>query len=138
MRIHADSDALTEWLGAPAPDNASQLLRAASSLVTDATTTSLYPVDDDGVATDSDVLQALSDATCAHAAQMSRAGIDPLAGEAGLPAEIASKALGPANFSYATAAQVASAKASLLTDLCSQARLILSEAGLLNNDIAGC
>jgi hypothetical protein len=63
---HATSEQLATYLGAAAPADASRLLARASELIDDALLTAEYAVDDAGAATDSTVLAALADATCAQ------------------------------------------------------------------------
>ncbi|MEU7046042.1 hypothetical protein AB0A77_34000 [Streptomyces varsoviensis] len=65
-RPYATPEQLTAWTGAPAPDDAEQLLRRASEDVDSALLTAVYPVDADGDPTDPTITAALADATCAQ------------------------------------------------------------------------
>jgi hypothetical protein len=128
--VYADSDDLAAWTGTDAPGNATVLLRSASILVRDATISALYETDDDGYPTDTDVLQAFNDATCAHAAALDAADVNPLA--AGTQAGISSTAIGGASISYAGADAAASVRLDLSRSLCQEALRILHHAGMLS------
>lgn len=72
MDPYGDTDALEAFLStsplaltAPTGDEATRLLTRASTRV-DAVVTASYSVDSDGIPTDPDVAQALSDACCAQ------------------------------------------------------------------------
>lgn len=131
--VYATSGDLATWTGAAAPDNATTLLRTASLLVRKATRAAIYNVDSTGAPTDTDVIDAFRDATCAQAAAMDANDVDPLAGQAGASQEVASTSIGSASVSFANGSADTSA-ADLLSDLCSEAAMILGEAGLLNNE----
>jgi len=128
--VYADSSALASWTGAAAPSDATALLRSASILVRDATISAIYSTDDDGYPTDADVSQAFEDATCAHAAALSAAGVNPLA--SGAVAGIASSAIGGASISYAGSDAVANVRLDLSRTLCQESLRILHQAGMLS------
>lgn len=76
MRQYADSTALAAYPGGdtvPAED-AEALLRTASRAVDKLLTGILYDTDSDGLPTDTDVAQALEDATCAIAVEAQATG----------------------------------------------------------------
>lgn len=131
--VYATSGDLVTWTGASAPDNVTTLLRTASLLVRKATRTAIYNVDSAGAPTDQDTIDAFRDATCAQAAAMDANDVDPLAGQAGASQEVASSSIASASVSFASGSADTSA-ADLLSDLCSEAAMILGEAGLLNNE----
>lgn len=76
MRQYADSTALAAYPGgsAVASDSVDLLLRTASRVVDKLLTGILYDTDSDGMPTDTDVAQALSDATCAIALEADARG----------------------------------------------------------------
>lgn len=127
--IYATSDDLAAWTGAAAPSNAAALLRSASLLVREASATALYDVDGDGYPTDTDVAQVMQDATCAHAAALDAAGVDPAA--AGTDAGVASTSLGGASITYAGASDAAVSRLSLTYRLAPEAARILHNEQLL-------
>ncbi len=129
--IYADSDALAAWAGASAPSNASVLLRSASLLVRQATLPAMYAADDDGLPTDADLLQAMSDATCAHAAALWAAGINPLSADGDIET-IKASGIGTGRVEFAGADASANNRFSLLTQLCQESLRILHGAGALN------
>jgi hypothetical protein len=132
--VYATPTDLAAWTGTAAPANATTLLRVASGLVRRDTLTAWYTVDETGAPTDEDVAQAFSDATCAQAATWAALGIDPtLAGlDTGAAGRVvASKALGPANISYAGADDTAARRARVASELTDEAAGILADVGLL-------
>lgn len=131
MLVYATSADLTKWTGTTAPDNADQLLRTASLAVRNATKTARYDVDTDGLPTDADTLQAFKDATCAQAAALAAAKVDPAAGGVLKAGVATSKSVGSASIGYADSAAAAAAKQALLTSLCPDAASILTQAGLV-------
>ena len=140
MLVHATASDLTAWTGTTAPANATALLRSASLLVDEATVTAVYATDDTGKATDTTVLGALRDATCAQAAAWAALGVDPVAGPAQQGATpVSSKTLGSGSVSYDTSAAasvtVQTARARAVTELADDARRILAAAGLLRTAI---
>lgn len=135
MLVYATVDDLDDWI-TPIPTNADALLRSASLRVREATKTARYTVDGTGLATDATVLQAFKDATCAHAAALATAKVDPAGGGVLTKASTAAaKSVGSASVSYADAASAAAAKASLHTSLCPDAVTILQQAGLLSGEV---
>ena len=138
MLIYATVDDLTDWTETTAPDNATQLLRTASLLVRKATLTARYATDTTGLPTETLVAQAFRDATCAHAAAMDAANINPLAGGAVTTAATAtSKKVGSAQVEYAGSAAAAAARAELAECLAPEAQAILQHAGLVPSAVAG-
>jgi len=121
----------SSWTGATAPSNATTLLRSASLLVRKATAAAIYPVDTNGLPTDADILAAFQQATCAHAAALQAAGVDPAA--AGTVPGIGATAIGSASVTYAGAAEATAAKQRLTQELAPEATLILQAAGLIGN-----
>ncbi len=128
---YATSDDLATWTGATAPSNASALLRTSSLIVRRATMTATYATDEPGLPTDADVVDALRDATCAQAAALAANDVDPAGAAAGAAGEIASSSIGSASVSFATDADTSALTRSLLSDLTSEAAMILGNAGLL-------
>lgn len=63
--MHATTEELTEWLGSEAPQNAGRLLQRASNLI-DSVVVAPYAKLADGTIIDSNVSDALRDATCAQ------------------------------------------------------------------------
>lgn len=125
--VYAEPSDLVDWTGQTAPDNADVLLRSASLLVRQATRSALYATDASGLPTDADVVSAFTAATCAHAAALAGAGVDPLA--AGTDGAVTATSIGSASLTFD--AKAASTRASLSTSLCPEAAAILDAAGLL-------
>ena len=134
MLVYATPTDLAMWAGDPAPINASQLLRSASILVRDATRAALYDVDQAGKPSDSDVLTAFKDATCAQAAMWAAAGIDPTEGGVAIgEPTVASKSMGGRSISYtdlSSSVTVQQDRAKAARELCAEAVAILEAAGL--------
>lgn len=74
-RVYATEAAYVTYTGAAAPANVAMLLRIGSRVVDALLTGVVYDVDDDGLPTDVDVAQALSDATCAIAGEAAGTGV---------------------------------------------------------------
>jgi hypothetical protein len=130
--VYATSADLADWMTPTAlPANAAQLLRTASMTVHEATMTSYYDVDGTGLPTDATTLQAFKDATCAQAAALSLAGIDPLSGGVLKSGVASQKAVGSARIDYADATAAAASRQALTTDLCTEAHRILQQAGIM-------
>lgn len=127
--IYADPADFVAYTGSAIPDNITALLRSASILVREATVSAVYDVDDDNLPTDTDILTAMRDATCAHAAALDAASIDPLA--AGTEAGISSTSIGGAAISYLGHVGSEARRQALATSLAPEAALILRAAGLL-------
>ena len=124
--VYAEPSDLVAWTGQEAPANAEVLLRSASILVRQVTRSAVYATDADGLPTDAATAGAMLSATCAHAAALAGAGVDPLA--AGTDAGVASTSIGSASISFE--ASGLSARAALRTQLCPEAQAILDAAGL--------
>lgn len=138
MLIYATDADLTDgdvpWLPST-PANSGSLLRSASLLVAESTAGSLYCADDTGLPTDSIVLDAFTQATCAQVAQWVALGMDPLNLGLDASAPVRTKALDGASIGYdtsvTTSAQALAARQAAATELCSQAIQILREVRLL-------
>jgi hypothetical protein len=127
--VYATSAELAIWTGASAPSNAVALLRTASILVRRATRSAVYSTGSDGAPDDDDLADVFSDATCAHAAAMAAAVVDPLA--AGTETVVASSSIGSASVSTLASPGAEAARLSLSTTLCPEATAILDDAGLI-------
>lgn len=127
--VYATPDDLTTWTGQPAPDNAEQLIRAASMLVRGATRTAVYATTPGGLPRDEDTLEAFRDATCAQAAWWAAQGIDPDNPHGG-PRVAQSKSIGSASVTYADSTDILAARAAAANSLGSAALTILTDAGL--------
>lgn len=128
----ATSQDYLDYTGASAvPDNITALLRSASRLVRRDTVTAVYDVDTAGNATNSVVIDALRDATCAQAAAWDDQKINPLAGGVVVANPVAtSKSLDGASITYAGAQQAAAVRAAIADCLVPEAVDILTAAGL--------
>lgn len=132
----AQPDDLAAWTDAPAPANAKPLLRAASSLVLQATASSYYAADPvTGLATDPVVAQVLNDATCIQAAAWAALGINPLTGGVQVAGVASSKSIGTAHITYADGAAAATAKAEALTKLVPEAARKLVENNMMDTNV---
>lgn len=134
--VYATTEDLANWTGEEAPANATPLLRSASILVRGATRAALYDTDAAGKPSDTEVLQAFSDATCSQAAAWGAAGIDPTEQGVGLAAPaVVSKSMGGRSVQYADlsgSVTIQQARAQAATQLCAEALAILAGAGLLS------
>lgn len=130
MIVHATTTQLAAWLNTTAPPNAATLLRSASILVSRATITAIYDVDDTGTATNNTILAALADATCSQVATWIALSIDPAKGAADAGGAIAAKSIGSASIQYASYASTIEARARAATELSQEALLILADQGL--------
>jgi len=132
--VYADSAELVTWTGAPAPANATQLLRSASMLVRSATATSVYGVDETGLPSDANVAEAFRDATCAQVASWVGAGVDPSGAGLSTTAPVRGKKLGSGSVEYDTAVSGSvtafQAKRAAAVTLCPEAFMILQQAGV--------
>lgn len=127
---------LTTWMGQAPAGNATALLRAATSLVLEATASSYYDTDPvTGLATDPVNAKVLSDATCIQAAAWDTLGINPLTGGVHTASVASQKSIGTAHITYADAAQAAAAKVASLTSLVPAAARKLQENNLLDSNI---
>lgn len=133
--VYATTADLADWSSLPSPVNATQLLRSASILVRNGTMTARYATDEDGLPTDPKVVAAFREATCAQATLWQATGIDPATGAMITTNPVASKGIGTARISYDTSAAASVAALSIrrdaATSLCTDAWLILQQAGLV-------
>jgi hypothetical protein len=122
-----------QWLdGATPPDNAVTLIRYASALVRTATRNDLYNVQPSGLPVDSDIADAMRDATCCQAAMWSLAGINPAAGVVGREVAIQSQTADGGSVTYADSIKAEEIEAAL-DRLSKAALLILRNAGLASS-----
>jgi hypothetical protein len=127
---------LAAWTQQAVPANATPLLRSASSLVLDASSSSYYAADPvTGLATDPVVAKALNDVTCIQAAAWAALGIDPLLGGVVVASVASEKSIGSAHLKMADAAQAADAKAKALTTLVPAALRKLHDNNLLDSNV---
>lgn len=66
MPTYATASDLTAWTGTAAPDDADRKLKRASEIIDAALLTAYYATDNTGAATDTVIVAALRDATCAQ------------------------------------------------------------------------
>ncbi|WP_130012143.1 hypothetical protein [Serinicoccus sediminis] len=136
---YATTAELQGWLppSYPWPDNADQLIRTASQLVRSATRTAIYDTTPAGLpAVGSDAADAMRDATLAQVEAWLQLAIDPAKGAADDGTKtVASKTIRGATISYAVYAGVAQARADAATHLCTEAALILGNAGLTSGAV---
>jgi len=130
--VYADADDLTTWLGEPAPDNATSLLRHASSRVANACRCDIYDTQPNGLPVDDDIREALMEATCAQAERWKELNVNPAAGAGGFDVQITSSSIDGSSLST-TAATVDAARAEALDGLCELSVSILRNAGLANS-----
>ena len=102
MLILATTDELTTWMEAPAPDNATVLLREASGLVSDACKCDIYDTQSNGKPSDPDLVEAMMEATCAQAEAWASAEMDPTKGPGGQAPRLTTSAIDGASLSYDT------------------------------------
>lgn len=127
---------LATWTGTTAPTNAVVLLRSASSLVLQATSSSYYAADPTtGLATDPVVAQVLNDATCIQAAAWASLGIDPLTGGVKVTRVMSSKSIGTAHITYADGVAAAAAQEKALTQLVPEAVRKLVENSMMDSNV---
>lgn len=128
----ASPDDLATWTGGTAPANAAALLRSCSALVLDATEGAYYDVDDaTGLATDTQILEAMRDATCIQAAAWDALKIDPATGGVLVSNVKQSKKIGSASITYADTAAAAAARAHAYKNLVPDAVRKLQQNNLL-------
>lgn len=133
----ADDFAASDWNITPPPANLDRLLATASRMVRRATMTAYYATDTAGSPTDSDVAEAMREATCAQAGTWGLTDIDPAKGGVQLGGKlIASKSLLGGSISYdngaAGSVTTMQARGTAATELSTDAYLILAEAGLVS------
>jgi hypothetical protein len=123
---------LANWTGAAAPANAIPLLRSATSLVLEATSTAYYSTDPlTGLATDPQLSVALRDATCIQAAAWATLGFNPLTGGVVTSQVKSKKSIGTAHIEYADAAIAAQARADAIAGLVPDAMRMLEQNNLI-------
>jgi hypothetical protein len=128
----AQPDDLAAWMGdTPAPANATVLLREASRMVLEATSTAYYDTDTNGLATDTVTATALQQATCIQAAAWNAIGYDPLTGGVQVTAVKVAKGIGSARIQYADAAMAAQARSDAINGLVPAAVQVLELNNLL-------
>jgi hypothetical protein len=127
----AQPDDLAAWMGTELPDNATVLLREATRMVAEASSTAYYDTDANGMATDTVTAQALNQATCIQAAAWNAIGYDPLTGGVQVAAVKVAKGIGSARVQYADAAQAAAARAAAINGLVPAAVQVLELNNLL-------
>jgi len=131
---YATRDDLATWMGATAPVNADVLLRSATTLVYDATEEAYYTVDPTtGLPTDTQLLGALRDATCAQAAAWDAIKYNPLTGGVVTALVKKSKKIGSASFDVAGADVAAASQAAAAGELVPEALRILRRNNLVGN-----
>lgn len=138
MYVYATVDQLEGWLQAPVPDNSPALLRIASNQITEAIRYAFYTADAvTGKATDTTVLQALQDATCAQVEFWIAAEIDPVAGSVQENTRPLQSKILSASVTYdrSSAAELTLARTAGALTLCEQANTILDQAGLLRGTV---
>jgi hypothetical protein len=141
--IYATPTDLSAWTGAAAPANATQLIRSASRLVRQATSVAFYAVDAQLMPTDTGLVQAFKDATCAQVTLWAVNGIDPSSGGITAAGVLKARAIGTAKLDYDTTAATSvtafAAKAFAARTLCRESIEILQQAGITTNSpwIAG-
>jgi hypothetical protein len=124
---------LSEWTGSAAPDNALPLLRSATLIVVEATSTAFYDVDaETGIATDSKVKQAMQDAVCIQAASWAAIGYDPLTGGVLVSSVASSKKIGTAAVTYSDGFLASEAKALAINGLVPEAVRKLDHVNLIS------
>jgi len=130
--VYADADDLTTWLGEPAPDNATSLLRHASSWVANACRCDIYDTQPNGLPVDDDIREALMEATCAQAERWKELKVNPAAGAGGCDVQVTSSSIDGSSVS-AAAGTVDAARAESLDGLCDLSVSILRNAGLASS-----
>ncbi|KHJ74659.1 hypothetical protein [Rhodococcus sp. Chr-9] len=134
MLIYATPAELTTWMGRDAPDNATTLLREASTLVADACLADIYDTTPDRMPTDQSLRDAMRDATCIQAAFWAAHGIDPAKGRAGMDEIVVSSSIDGAS-ETTNAGELEAAKASSMDGLVPTALRLLRFAGLASNAV---
>lgn len=126
-------DLMDGWLvEEPETAVATRAIKFASQLVRTATRCDHYEVDPAGLPTEPDVIEAMRDATCAHAAMWIEAGINPAAGTLGREIGIASQSADGGSVTYSDAITAEEVAASLKA-LTPTALDILRSAGLASS-----
>lgn len=131
--IYAAASDYLAWTGAATePANLTQILRAASLAVREATELDYYPTDGTGLPSDADKKQAFNDATCCQAAALVALGYDPTTGGTVTASVEQGTSIGTAHITYAAADTLAAveAKQRAITGLVPEAQRILRNAGV--------
>ena len=118
----ATVDELAAWMPAELPADAERMLTRASELITYVTRFAVYDVDTDDEPTDTTVLAALRDATCAQVEYWAEVGEDEDVG-----GSVQGISLGPLQVQYGAGDNRVTP-----TFLAPRAQRILSNAGLLD------
>lgn len=137
MLTYATAADVESWTGLPAPDDAIPLIRNASLLVGRACRNDRYAVTPAGFPSDDSVVDAMRDATCAQVELWVAAGVDPVAGPAGVEAEVSSTSIGSASVGMANSGDVDAARRQATTSLCVTSLSILRLAGLATAGVRG-
>ena len=125
---------LAEWTSTTAPANAVVLLRSATMLVLDATEGAWYDTDPaTGLATDTQVLNAMRDATCIQAAAWAAINYNPLTGGIVTASVKRSKKIGSASIELAGTDAAAQSQAAAVRSLVPDALRKLQQNNLLGN-----
>lgn len=132
---YATSEQFATYLGVDAPENASSLLRRASSLVAHVTRGAVYTVDENDLPTDTALLSALTEATCVQAEAWHVNGINPVLGRSSSQAVVTKKTLGSASMDLSVSQSDIQARSDLASGdvLVSEAYRVLDRAGLLSS-----
>lgn len=134
MLVYATTDDLTSWAAGSAVDTesaaATGALRTASLRVSEAIAGDFYDADGTGLPTNATILQAVKDATCAHALAVLSLDISTDAGGAVTAGAVTSVGIGSARKTYADATAAAAARAAAAGRLVPDALSILRIAGL--------
>lgn len=140
MLIYAQTSDYVTYTGvSDYPDNITSLLRSASLLITEETITSFYDVDDTGLPTDTGILAAFNEATCAQAYLWATLGVDPNLFGIDITTPVKSSKIGTAEVQFDT--QLVSSPAALaqaqatISSLCADAQRILRQAGVLGTRV---
>lgn len=124
---------LATWTGTTAPSNAVQLLRSCTTLVLNATESAYYPFDPlTGLATETQTLEAMRDATCIQAAAWAALGINPATGGVLTSKVKQSTKLLSGSITYADSADAAAARKLAYENLVPEAMARLQQVNLLN------
>lgn len=127
----ASSD-VASYLGTAAPTNVDALIRSATRLVQRETRQAYYSVDPTtGLATDTQIGNALRDATVIQVVVWAQIGYDPLTGGVQVPSVESSSKMLSSTITYADAALSAQARADALKKLVPEAEELLELQNLL-------
>lgn len=134
MRSYAtEADLTTANVVVTPSSDAPQYLQSASELVEDATIVDLYEVDDDGLPTDPEIIEAFKNATVAQIRFWVAAKVNPVGGVLAQSPEVSSQSTDGSSVSYGslrTAEELEKATSSL----CEQAQRILRLARLTDGN----